>query len=105
MAAESICTLADAQRLLDHDACDVWNLRVGKCGGLLGTLELVRMAAAHGIGCQLGVLVGETGILGTAGRLLAACVPDFTRVEFDSTGMRREDLLQEALAPVVDNRA
>jgi muconate cycloisomerase len=105
MADESICTLVDAQRLLDHDACDVWNLRVGKCGGLLGTLELVRMAAAHGVSCQLGVLVGETGILGKAGRLLAACVPDFTHLEFDSTGMRREDLLREPLDAVVGNRA
>ena len=105
MADESICTAADAQRLLDHDACDVWNLRVGKCGGLLGTLELVRMAAIHGVGCQLGVLVGETGILGMAGRLLAACVPEFTHLEFDSTSMRREDLLREPLDAVVDNRA
>ncbi len=103
MADESICTPDDARRLIDHHACDVWNLRVGKCGGLLGTLELVRLAAASGVGCQLGVLVGETGILGMAGRLLAACVPDFTDLEFDSTGMRREDLLREPLDAVAGN--
>jgi L-Ala-D/L-Glu epimerase / N-acetyl-D-glutamate racemase len=105
VADESICTPAEGRRLLDYRACDLWNLRIGKCGGLLGTLELVEMAAAGGVGCQLGVLVGETGILGMAGRLLAACVPDFTVLEFDSTGMKPDDVLREPLAPVVDNRA
>jgi len=58
MADESIATLADAHRLLDTGACDLWNLRVGKCGGVLATLELARLAVARGVGCQLGVLVG-----------------------------------------------
>ncbi|MET0551856.1 MAG: enolase C-terminal domain-like protein [Vicinamibacteria bacterium] len=105
MADESIATRADAERLLAADACDLWNLRVGKCGGLLQTLELAALAARHGIGTQLGVLVGETGILGSAGRLLAACHDGFLHLEFDSTGMRQGDVLRTPLAPVVDGRA
>jgi L-Ala-D/L-Glu epimerase len=105
MADESIATRADAERLLAAGACDLWNLRVGKCGGLLHTLELARLAARHGIGTQLGVLVGETGILGSAGRLLAACHVGFLHLEFDSTGMRQGDVLRVPLAPVQDGRA
>jgi L-Ala-D/L-Glu epimerase / N-acetyl-D-glutamate racemase len=105
MADESITTRADADRLLAAGACDLWNLRIGKCGGLLPTLELARLAARNGIGTQLGVLVGETGILGSAGRLLAACHDGFRHLEFDSTGMRQGDVLREPLAPVVDGRA
>lgn len=105
MADESIATRADAERLLAAGACDQWNLRVGKCGGLLATLALARLGARHGVGCQLGVLVGETGILGSAGRLLAACHDGFRHLEFDSTGMRQGDVLREPLAPVVNDRA
>lgn len=105
MADESIATLADAHRLLDAGACDLWNLRVGKCGGLLATLELARLALTRGVGCQLGVLVGETGILGAAGRLLAACRNELRHLEFDSSGMKQGDILHEPIAPVVGNRA
>jgi L-Ala-D/L-Glu epimerase len=105
MADESITSLRDAHRLLEAEACDLWNLRVGKCGGLLGTLELARLAAERGVGCQLGVLVGETGILGAAGRLLAACRGEFRYLEFDSSGLKQGDVLREPLAPVVANRA
>jgi muconate cycloisomerase len=105
MADESIATLADAHRLLEAGACDLWNLRVGKCGGLLATLELARLAVARGVGCQLGVLVGETGILGAAGRLLAACRGELRDLEFDSSGMKQGDVLSEPIAPVVGNRA
>lgn len=105
MADESIATRADAERLLAAGACDLWNLRVGKCGGLLATLALARLAVRHGIGTQLGVLVAETGLLGSAGRLLAACHDGFRQLEFDSTGMRDRDVLREPLAPVRDGIA
>jgi muconate cycloisomerase len=105
MADESLATRDDALRLIAAGACDRWNLRVGKCGGLLATLELARLAARHGIGCQLGVLVGENGLLGAAGRLLAACHDGFDALEVDDSGSKRGDVLAEPLAPVRDNRA
>ncbi len=88
MADESLCTLADAQRLLEAEACDMWNVRIGKCGGLLGTQEILRLAHSRGIRCSLGVLVGETPILGSAGRLLAASEPQLWHLEFDSSGSK-----------------
>lgn len=91
VADESLCTRADAQRLIAHGACDLWNLRVGKCGGLIATLELARLAEANGIGCVLGVLVGETGILGSAGRHLAACHDTFRWLEHEGAGLKSGD--------------
>lgn len=105
MADESIATLADAHRLLEAGACDRFNLRVGKCGGLLATLELARFAARRGVACRLGVLVGENGLLGAAGRLLAACHDGFEALEIDDSGSKQGDVLREPLAPVRDNRA
>lgn len=93
VADESLCTLGDAQRLLAHGACELWNLRVGKCGGLLGTLELARLAESHGIGTALGVLVGETGILAAAGRHLAACHDAFRWLEHEGAGLKSADLV------------
>ena len=102
MADESLCTRTDADRLLAADACDLWNLRVGKCGGLLATLELARLAETRGIGRVLGVLVGETGVLGAAGRQLAAC-HDFRWLEHEGAGLKSADPV--ILAPVVAGRA
>lgn len=89
-ADESLCTRADAERLLAADACDLWNLRVGKCGGLLATLDLARLADARGVACALGVLVGETGILAGAGRLLSAR-RRFRWTEQEGAGLKRAD--------------
>jgi muconate cycloisomerase len=103
VADESLGTRADAERLLAHAACDLWNLRVGKCGGLLATLELARLADAHGLGAALGVLVGETGILAAAGRQLAACLPHLLWLEHEGAGLKSADITD--LAPVVAGQA
>jgi muconate cycloisomerase len=60
---ESLCSIMDAQKLIKHRACDIFNIRVGKCGGLLRSLDLVKLAMRHGIKWFLGALVAETGIL------------------------------------------
>ena len=48
------------------------NIRLSKNGGLLRSLELEERAISHGIDCQLGCHVGETGILSAAGRVAAS---------------------------------
>jgi len=72
MADESVVTLGDAQRLIAADACDLFNLRLSKCGGIMPTLALAALARKHAIGYQLGCQVGESAILSAAGRHLAA---------------------------------
>lgn len=72
MADESLVTLTDARALLKEKACDYFNLRLSKCGGISSTLRLARLARACGVRLQLGSQVGETAILSAAGRHVAA---------------------------------
>ena len=81
MADESLCTRADAQALIAARAASLWNLRLGKIGGFSGIVELLRMAPVHHIKVQLGVLVGETSLLGSATRACAGW-SDFLHIEF-----------------------
>jgi muconate cycloisomerase len=68
VADESLCSIEDARSLIETGACDVFNVRISKCGGLLNAARIHRLAVESGIGCQLGAQVGETGILSAAGR-------------------------------------
>ena len=71
VADESLCSVQDAQQLIEKRACDVFNLRVSKCGGLLNCGRIHHLAFQAGLDCQLGAQVGETGILSAAGRQVA----------------------------------
>jgi muconate cycloisomerase len=71
MADESLCTLEDAKRLIRLEACQMFNIRLSKVGGLTTALRLKEMADAAGLRCQLGCHVGETSILAAAGRHFA----------------------------------
>jgi len=71
MADESLCTPADARRLIQLQACQMFNIRLSKVGGITAALRIKNMAEAAGIRCQLGCHVGETSILAAAGRHFA----------------------------------
>lgn len=98
MADESLITEGDARALIGSGACDYFNLRVSKCGGIAQTLKLARMAQAAGVRLQLGSQVGETAILSAAGRHLAAHLESLEFVE-GSYGklLLAEDLSREAV--------
>jgi L-Ala-D/L-Glu epimerase len=66
MADESICTLSDAQELIASNAADIWNLRLAKNGGITGIKTIIDIAQKNSIETHLGVLVGETTLLGNA---------------------------------------
>lgn len=95
MADESIVTKEDAQGLLEHGACDYFNLRVSKCGGIFNTLEIAEMARQREVKIQIGCMVGETAILSAAGRHVAAYLPDTSFVEGSySTQLLVEDIAE-----------
>ncbi len=95
---ESLTTLEDGERLIQNRACQIFNLRLSKCGGLLNTLRLAEMARAHGLRFQLGCQVGETGILSAAARRLLMCLDDTLHAEGSySRLLLREDLTEPAL--------
>jgi muconate cycloisomerase len=81
MVDESLVTLADARALIAAGGCDVFNVRISKCGGLGRSLAFIDLARAAGIGWQLGAHVGETAILSAVGRALALSVDDSLFVE------------------------
>ena len=96
MADESIVTLADARALINTDACDFFNLRLSKCGGLSRTLRVARMAEANGIRLQVGCQVGETAILSAAARHLVAYLESVAFVEGSyGTLLLEEDVSRE----------
>ena len=68
VADESLCSLEDARTLIREQACDVFNVRISKCGGLINAGRIDQLARAAGLDCQLGAQVGEAGILSAAGR-------------------------------------
>jgi L-alanine-DL-glutamate epimerase-like enolase superfamily enzyme len=81
MADESLVTVADAEALIAAKACDFFNLRVSKCGGVVRTLAIARLAARAGLRLQVGCQVGESAILSAVGRSVAAHLDDVAFVE------------------------
>ena len=95
MLDESLCCREDAQRAIAGEFCDLFNIRLSKCGGISRSLELVSLARQHGIGYQLGCQVGETGILSAAGRHFACNVPDIRYLEGSFDRFLVRDALSE----------
>jgi muconate cycloisomerase len=93
---ESLCGPEDARRAIDDHFCDIFNLRLSKCGGILRTVALAKMAHEAGLECQLGCQVGETGLLSAAGRHFASSIAGLRYVEgsFDRL-LVAEPLIQE----------
>ncbi|MEE9121637.1 MAG: enolase C-terminal domain-like protein [Syntrophobacteria bacterium] len=72
IADESLCVEKDAENLAALGACQIFNLRLSKCGGILAAARMHEIGRRKGIAAQLGCHVAETGILAAAGRQLAA---------------------------------
>ena len=94
MLDESLCGEVDAERAVRNGWCDLFNLRLSKCGGFIPTLRLAQLAKRHGLGYQLGCQVGETAILSAAGRHFATSVKDIRYLE----GSYDRHLVWETLA-------
>lgn len=94
MLDESLCSMIDAEQAVSDQTCDLFNLRISKCGGFIATLKLAQFAAKHSLGYQLGCQVGETAILSSAGRHFATRVAGIRFLE----GSYDRYLVQESLA-------
>lgn len=81
MLDESLCSLVDARRAIERGTCDLFNIRLSKCGGFLNSLRIAALAHQAGLGYQLGCQVGETGILSAAGRQFATSVGNIRYLE------------------------
>ena len=74
MLDESLTSEHDARRAIDSGTCDLFNIRLSKCGGFLSSLRLAGMAQRAGLGYQMGIHPGESTILSAAGRHFASSV-------------------------------
>lgn len=74
MADEAVCSLADADAIVAAGAAQIFNVRPGKHGGVLGSLAIVERARAAGLGVHLGTLVGESGVLSRVAEVFGRCV-------------------------------
>jgi muconate cycloisomerase len=102
---ESLRNVEEAEALVAAKACDAFNIRVSKCGGLQASMQMAAVAADAGLICIVGAQVGESGILSAAGRHLAACVAP--RYLEGSAGrlLLREDVIRERVLPGRGGRA
>ena len=81
MLDESLASVYDAETAIRLKACDLFNIRLSKCGGFLNSLRLAAMARAAGLAYQVGCHPGESAILSAAGRHFAASVADIRYLE------------------------
>jgi L-alanine-DL-glutamate epimerase-like enolase superfamily enzyme len=94
MLDESLCSEIDGKRAIEQGTCDLFNLRLSKCGGFIPSLRLAQMARRHGLSYQLGCQVGETALLSAAGRHFASSVSGLRYLE----GSYDRHLVREPLA-------
>ncbi len=103
---ESLRTLEDATALVDARACNGFNIRVSKCGGMLSSMAIARFGTEAGMDLVVGAQVGESGILSAAGRHLAAAIGQPRYVEGSGGSLLlREDLTVERVLPGFRGRA
>jgi len=90
MADECCGDEHDAERLIELKACDYFNIKLGKSGGILKALKMVRMAEDAGIHLQVGAML-ESRLGMTAFAHFALCSPMIEHYDFDTALMFVED--------------
>ena len=90
MADESCSDEHDAERLIQLEACDYFNIKLGKSGGIFKALKMARMAEAANIHLQVGAML-ESRLAMTAFAHYALCSPMIVHFDFDTALMFKED--------------
>lgn len=90
MADEAIFDSHDAFRLARMGACDYFNIKLAKAGGIHGALKINAVAESAGIKCMLGGMA-ETRLAVTAGAHLLAARPNIAFADLDSPLHHTED--------------
>jgi muconate cycloisomerase len=110
MLDESLTSIIDAEAAIAGQTCDLFNIRLSKCGGFLASLMLAARARSANLGFQLGCHPGESGILSAAGRHWACSVAQIRYLEGSYDRHLFRDLLTNedvtfgygGLAPALD---
>jgi L-alanine-DL-glutamate epimerase-like enolase superfamily enzyme len=91
MADEAVLDARDALGAVRLRACDLINIKLMKCGGLLAALTLDAVAETAGVGCQVGTMV-ESSVASAAGLHLALALHNAATVEMGGPIMLEEDV-------------
>jgi L-Ala-D/L-Glu epimerase len=90
MADESCGDEHDAERLLRLGACDYFNVKLGKAGGIFKALKVVALARQHHVRMQVGAFL-ESRLAMTAFAHFALCDPLIEHFDFDTALMLAQD--------------
>jgi L-Ala-D/L-Glu epimerase len=90
MADECCSDDHDAARLIQLNACDYMNIKLGKSGGIYKALKMVRMAEAANIHLQIGAML-ESRLAMTAFAHFSLCSPHIVHYDFDTALMFSAD--------------
>lgn len=105
MVDEGLTDRDSLQRFIAHRACTAANVRISKCGGLVGAYARCREALDAGLMLQVGCQVGESSLLSAAHlTLLSALAPLTPGVRFAEGCFGRHLLREDPAAPLVQFR-
>jgi L-alanine-DL-glutamate epimerase-like enolase superfamily enzyme len=105
MVDEGLTDRDSLQRFIAHRACTAANVRISKCGGLIGAYARCREALDAGLVLQVGCQVGESSLLSAAHlTLLSALAPLTPGVRFAEGCFGRHLLREDPAAPLVQFR-
>lgn len=90
MSDESCGDEHDAERLIKLKACDYFNIKLGKSGGIFKALKMVKLAEANHIHLQIGAFM-ESRLAMTAFAHFSLCSPMIEHYDFDTALMFIED--------------
>jgi o-succinylbenzoate synthase len=96
MADESCGDAHDAERLIKLKACDMFNIKVGKAGGVLNAYEIVKLGDKVKMHMQVGAFL-ESRLGMTASAHLALCSKNIVHCDFDTPLMFSEDIVSGGL--------
>jgi L-Ala-D/L-Glu epimerase len=99
---EGLTDRESLQALISHRACTGANVRISKCGGLVGAYARCREALDAGLVLQVGCQVGESSLLSAAHlALLSALAPLRPGVRYAEGCFGRHLLREDPAAPLV----
>lgn len=90
MADESLFLPSDAIKLIKEEACDYFNIKLMKAGGILNSLKIAHTAAAANIRCMVGCML-ETRLGLTAAAHLVASQKNIIFADLDGNSEHKID--------------
>jgi L-Ala-D/L-Glu epimerase len=90
MADESCCDHHDAERLASINACDYFNIKLGKSGGIFNALKIIEVAKKYNIKLQVGSFM-ESRLATTAFVHFAYASDLIVHFDFDTPLMLSQD--------------